>query len=120
MGSAGVFGPMGYGPAGIRAAGDVAEERGIWAGSGEGEADAAGVSMTRAASLSSRRRMVANSALASAGLGDGVPHGQHQPVGGGVKDEPHLIGDRRAATVRSEASWVLCSLIRFSAWPRAQ
>jgi hypothetical protein len=26
------------------------------------------------------------------GLGDGVAHGEDQPIGGGVKDEPHLVG----------------------------
>jgi hypothetical protein len=30
-------------------------------------------------------------------LGDGVPDGEHQPVGGGVQDEPHLVSERAAA-----------------------
>ena len=31
------------------------------------------------------------------GFGDGVAQFQHQPIGGGVQNEPHLIGERRAA-----------------------
>jgi hypothetical protein len=27
-------------------------------------------------------------------LGNGVAHGEDQPVGSGVQDEPHLVGDR--------------------------
>ena len=30
-------------------------------------------------------------------LGDGIAHGQHEPIGGGVQDEPHLVGERRTA-----------------------
>jgi len=50
----------------------------------------------------------------------GVAHGQHQPISGGVEHEADLVGERERQLVRSEASCVLCSLIRFSAWPRAQ
>jgi hypothetical protein len=53
-------------------------------------------------------------------LGDRVPHCQYKPIGGSVQDQPHLIGDGERQLVRSEASWVLCILIRFSAWPLAQ
>src|SRR5216684_782109 len=28
---------------------------------------------------------------------DGVSEGEHQPVGGGVQDQPHLVGERAAA-----------------------
>ena len=31
------------------------------------------------------------------GLGDGGAYGEDQPISGGVQDEPHLIGERRAA-----------------------
>jgi len=31
------------------------------------------------------------------GFGDGVSHREHKPVGGGVQDQPHLIGAWRAA-----------------------
>jgi hypothetical protein len=53
-------------------------------------------------------------------LRDGVAHSEDEPIGGGVENEADLVGERRAAVVRSEASWDLCSLIRFSACPRAQ
>jgi len=38
--------------------------------------------------------------------GDGGAGGEHQPVGGGVQDKPHLIGQRAAAAgaVGSELS----------------
>ena len=53
--------------------------------------------MTRAAILIRRRRNVANSALASvARRGNGVADSEHQPIGAGVQDEAHLIGDWRA------------------------
>ena len=41
--------------------------------------------------------MVVNSALARGGGRDGVAHGEHQPVGAGVKDETHLVGGRGPA-----------------------
>src|SRR6476619_8590779 len=31
-------------------------------------------------------------------FGNGVAHGQHQPIGGGVENESDLIGERRTAT----------------------
>ena len=31
-------------------------------------------------------------------FGNGVAHGQHQPIGGGVENEADLIGERRTAT----------------------
>ena len=55
--------------------------------------------MTRAAILISRSRSVVNSARASGcGLGYGVAHREQQPVGGGVEQQAHLVGERRAAT----------------------
>ena len=57
------------------------------------------VSMMRAAILSRRMRRVVNWASGERlRLGDGVTHGQHQPVGGGVQHEADLIGEWRAAT----------------------
>jgi hypothetical protein len=53
-------------------------------------------------------------------FGNGVAHGQHQPISGRMEHETDLVGERRRQLVRSEANCVLCSLIRFSAWPRAQ
>ena len=57
------------------------------------------VSLTRTAIFSNRSRMVENSPLASGcGPGDGVADRAHQPISGGVQDQPHLVGQRRAAT----------------------
>ena len=57
------------------------------------------VSMMRAAILIRRSRRVANSAPGQRlRLGDRVAHHEHQPVGGGVQQQAHLIGQRRAAT----------------------
>ena len=89
--------PRGLRSGGHQRCGDVTEE----AASGQAAAKARrtreAVSMTRAPSFNSRRRMVANSAVARACGGDGVAHGEHQPIGGGVQDEPHLVGERAAA-----------------------
>ena len=52
-------------------------------------------------------------------LRDGVAHGGDKPIGGSVEDEADLARAARQL-VRSEASWDLCSSIRFSACPRAQ
>ena len=52
--------------------------------------------------------------------GHGIAQGEHQPVGRGVQDEAELVGERALAGGPAEASWPLCSLMRFSAWPRAQ
>src|ERR1700719_4616781 len=50
------------------------------------------VSLTRTAIFSNRSRMVENSPLANGcGLGIGVAHYQHQPVGGGVQYQAHLV-----------------------------
>jgi len=49
-------------------------------------------------------------------FGNGVAHGQHQPISGRMEHETDLVGERRTANwCDSEASCVLCSLIRFSA-----
>ena len=52
----------------------------------------------------------------------GIAQGEHQPVGfRGVQDEAELVGER-CSGMRSgrRRAWPLCSLMRFSAWPRAQ
>ena len=56
------------------------------------------VSVMRAAILSSRARNVANSASASGGFWNGIADCQHQPVGGSVENETHLISECRTAT----------------------
>src|SRR5829696_1515695 len=76
----------------------VAEEDGVGAGAGEGDADPAG------------------------GLGDAggdlqEPEPDRREFGPG---ESIWLAVAARQLVRSEASWALCSLIRFSAWPRAQ
>src|SRR5205085_11077979 len=56
------------------------------------------ISTTRAPSFKSRRRMVLNSAVARAcALGIASRNSEHEPVGRGVQDQPHLIGERAAA-----------------------
>jgi hypothetical protein len=46
--------------------------------------------------------------------------GKDEPIGGGLEGEADLIASAERQLVRSEASWVLCSLTRFSACPRAK
>ena len=55
------------------------------------------VSMTRAATLSKRRRMVAIRRCAGGSWPAQLRESPHQPVGSGVEDEPHLVGVGRAA-----------------------
>src|SRR5215469_1999928 len=91
-------GPGFHGPAGLM----VVARYLVRAASGQAAAKARrmrdAVSITRAPSLISRRRMVANSAFASAcAVGDRIAQREHEPIGSGVQDEAHLIGERRAA-----------------------
>ena len=91
-------GPVVYGPVGISAAA-------MWrikVASGQAAAKARrtreAISTTRAPSFKSRRRMVLNSAVASAcAFRDCTTQGEYQPVRGGVQDQPHLVGERAAA-----------------------
>jgi len=76
----------------------------VWKAAASGHAEAKAIrmrvalSMTRAATLSSRRRSVANSAVTSAvALGISCSDAPHQPECGGVQDEAHLVGIGRAA-----------------------
>ena len=68
---------------------------GLGTGGGEGEADAvrgfndAGGDLQQA---QPQRRALRRGEVARPG--DGVAHGQHQPVGGGVEHEAHLVGQR--------------------------
>ena len=74
------------------------EERGIGTGTCEGDADTAGGFDDAGRDL--EQPQADSRELGGAeggGCGHSVPHGPHQPVGGGVKDEPHLIGVGRAA-----------------------
>jgi hypothetical protein len=70
--------------------------------SGQAEANATrmrvALSMTRAATLSNRRRSVVNSAFCqSGGLRHRLLDAPQQPVGSRVQDQAHLIGIGRAA-----------------------
>ena len=79
------------------------------------------ISTTRAPSFKSRRRMVLNSAVASAcALGIAsrtVSISQYAAV---CKISRIWLASGLRQLVRSEASCALCNLIRFSAFPRAQ
>lgn len=114
----------GCGPAGSgsgESGGEMADQRCVWTGGGEGEADAgcgldeAGAefqqSEAQGGELGDRQR---------ARFRDGVAYREEQPVGGGMEDQTDLVCQRRTATGAVEVSWRLCILIRFSAWPRAQ
>ena len=97
----------------------MADQRRFGAGGGEGETDAGCGLDDAGADLQQPQAQRGELGFGERiGLRDGVAERQDQPVGGGMQDEPDLIGERRL--VRSEASWLLCILIRFSAWPRAQ
>jgi hypothetical protein len=54
------------------------------------------------------------------GFGNGITYSEHQPIGAVWRTRRTWLASAERQLVRSEASWVLCSLIRFSAWPRAQ
>src|SRR6266851_7274502 len=77
------------------------------------------ISMTRAPSFKSRRRMVLNSAVASAcalGMASRTVSMSQQAAVCRISRIWLASGVRQL--VRSEANCALCSLIRFSAWPR--
>ena len=71
----------------------VAEEDGVGAGAGEGDAHPAGGLGDAGGDLQEpepdRREFGLGESMC---LGNGVAHGEDQPVGGGVQDEPHLVG----------------------------
>ena len=75
--------------------GDCAEELGLWAGGGEGQTDARDRLDDASAEL---EKAQAQGGELGRGQGvdfrDGVAHGEHQPVSGGVEHETDLIGDR--------------------------
>ena len=92
--------PSGQGPSGSSAPG----KQRIRSASGHAAANARRmrlvVSTTRAAIFKSRRRSVANSAVANSwNFGTGVANGQHgQPISGRMEHETDLVGVRRTAT----------------------
>jgi hypothetical protein len=84
---------------GLKADGDAPEQCGVRTGCGESDADASGglgdaccdlqQAHPQGGELGGGERMR---------RGDGVAHRQHQPIGGGVQHETHLIGECRTAT----------------------
>jgi len=100
--------------------GHAAEEVGFWTCRGEDEAHAAcGFDDTGGdfQEPKTQRRELGSGQFP--GFGNGVAHGENQPISKVVQNEADLIGGAERQLVRSEASCVLCSLIRFSPWPRA-
>src|SRR5579872_7181764 len=79
--------------------GDRAEQCGIWASCGEGDADACGGLNDTSCNLEQAHPQ---SSELSGGewmrLGDGVAHRQHEPISSGMQHKAHLIGACRAAT----------------------
>ena len=71
----------------------MAEEDGVRAGAGEGDAHPAGGLGDAGGDLQEpepdRRELGLGESMC---LGNGIAHGEDQPIGGGVKDEPHLVG----------------------------
>ena len=77
---------------------DVAEQRGVRTSGAEGDAHAACRFDDAGADLDERQAQRIELSFGQRfGFGDGVPHREHKPVGGGVQDQPHLIGSGRAA-----------------------
>ena len=99
----GVLGSAGHLPRGSRsrrdqAASEEAEQPSVRTGGSEGHADAGGGFDDAGADLQepeSDRGELGGGQLVS--RGDGVAQAEHEPVGGGVQDEAHLVGQRRAA-----------------------
>jgi hypothetical protein len=79
-------------------AGQAAEEVGFGTCCGEGEANAArGLDDPGSdfQETKTQRRELGSGQFP--GFGNGVTHGQHQPISGGVENEADLIGERRTA-----------------------
>lgn len=97
-GTRGGLTPRGSWHAGPDRACQVAEEDGVGAGAGEGDAHPAGGLCDAGGDLEQPEPDGVELGLGEGmGLWDGVAHGEDQPVGGGVKDEPHLVGGRGPA-----------------------
>ena len=78
--------------------GDVADQSGVWAGNGKGEPDARRRLDNPRAEL--QEAQAKGSELSSGEhvcLRDDISDGEHQPVGRGVSDQAHLVGERTAA-----------------------
>ena len=114
MGRGSGAGPVGYGPSGSSAPGKLRKR----SASGHAAANARrmrlAVSMTRAAIFKRRRRSVANSTVANSRAWEWR---RARPASTNKRrcGERGGLGSAERQLVRSEASCVLCSLIRFSA-----
>ena len=99
----------------------TAEQFGLRASGREGDADPAGglddaggdFEKPEPYRLELRGRQIAR-------LRDGVADREDEPIAAVWKTRRTWLASAERQLVRSEASWVLCSLIRFSACPRAQ
>ena len=84
---------------GLQVVGDAAEQIGLGAGGGEGDANTRGGLGDAGCDLEQPGPQSGELGQCERlGFWNGVAHRQHQPVGGGVQHEPHLIGKRRTAT----------------------
>ena len=93
-------GPVGYGPSGSSAPGKLRKR----SASGHAAANARRMRLvvpTRHGApgnfqeTKTQRRELGSGQFA--GFGNGVAHGEHQPIGGGVENKTDLIGERRTA-----------------------
>ena len=85
--------PAVQGPLGISAAGREAKRSAFGHAAAKAKRTRLAISMTRAAILmrfEAKRRELRLGEVAR--LGNGVPHGEHQPEGGGVQNETNLVG----------------------------
>ena len=97
------------------------EQCGIRAGAGQRDADAGrGFDHARGDLDQPHAEGSELGAPQRCGLRQRLAQAPHQPVGGGVEEEPIWLALAERHEVRSLFNWVLWSLIRFSAWPRAQ
>src|SRR5215210_7293675 len=85
--------PRRSGGCGPERGGEVAEQRGVWTGGGEGDAHTAcGLADTRGDFQEPEPDGVELGLGECVGFRDGVTQGEHEPIGGGVENEAHLVG----------------------------
>ena len=90
-------GPVIYGPAGISAAVMWRIKVGLWACCREGEADTRRhLDNPRAEFQEPQADGVELGGGERVCLRDRITDGEHEPVGSGVQDQPHLVGERAA------------------------
>lgn len=100
---------------------DLSDRAGLGKGGGEGQADARDDFEDAGAELEEPEPQRGELGVAEMiGFGTASRRVENQPVCGGVQDERTWLAIGERQLVRSEASWLLCILIRFSAWSRAR